>query len=96
MANLESLHRNSGDNRIVWEVTYAYNRIHRVQRGYDDDEYSHTTREQSITHIVAPTFALARAMYDHKYPTFCYYEFVSAVPLCTIDHEMSLTRGQRA
>lgn len=95
MSTLESLHRSSGDHRIVWEITYAYNYCHRVSRGYDDDVYSHTTREQQIVHIIAPTLNLAKAMFVHKYPASCAYEFVSAVPVCTIDHEMDLTRGWR-
>ena len=96
MSTLESLHRSYGDHRVVWEVTYAYNHIHRVAVGYDDDRYSHTTREQSIEHVIAPTYALVRAMFDHKNPPHTDREFVSAIPLCTINDEMYLTRGWRA
>lgn len=91
MSALEDLHRSSGDHRIVWEVLYAYDYIHRVSVGYDDDRYSHTTREQSITHIVAPTLEMAEFAFAHRLSS---YEFVSATPLCTINYEIGIA-GER-
>lgn len=93
MSTLESLHRSSGDHSIVWEIVYAYTQYHRVDDGCGDSSHSHTTREQTAIHIIAPTMALARAVYDHKYPARCDYEFVHMNPVCTIDHIMTIEKG---
>lgn len=93
MSTLESLHRSSGDHSIVWEIVYAYTMYHRAGGIENDDYVSHQTREQKTIHIIAPTMALARAVYDHKYPAQCDYQFVHINPVCTIDHIMTIEKG---
>jgi hypothetical protein len=90
MSSLESLHRSSGDHRIVWEVLYAYDYQHFVRDDYGDDRFSHYTREQEVLHIVAPTLDAAKLSFAHHRAARCGYEPVSFTPLCTLDHEVSL------
>jgi hypothetical protein len=89
MSTLESMEGGHSDYRIVWEVVYAYTHYHRVDDGCGDSRHSHTSREQRIIHIIAPTIALCRAAFDQKYPARCDYEFVHCNPLCTINHEIT-------
>lgn len=88
MSELDSLGRSSGDHRIVWEVVFGATQYTSHEHG--TVEWQTQARVQRITHIVAPTYGMARAAFDHKYPARCDYEFVSATPLCTIDYEIDV------
>ena len=91
MSALETLsHSWSGDGlRIVWEVTYAFDMQHRKETGYGDSDFSHYTRERTVTHLIAPDLEWAKRLFDRKFPASCKYEAVSFDPLCTIDHEVT-------
>jgi hypothetical protein len=97
MSTLESLGRSGGgaESRIVWEATYGYTMIHRGGGIENDDYITHRTREQRVVHLIAPTHALAKALYDLKYGSDD-HTLVDIVPICTINDEMDLTRGWRA
>jgi hypothetical protein len=97
MSTLESLARSGGgaSERIVWEAVYAYTAIHRAGGIENDDYITHKSREQMVVHLIAPTYALAKALLDLKYiRSQC--TLVSLDPVCTINDEMDLTRGGRA
>jgi hypothetical protein len=85
MSELES---NSGGERIVWEVVYGSTQYTRHESG--TVEWQTEARVQRTVHIIAPTYAMARVAFDHKYPARCDYEFVSATPLCTINYELEV------
>lgn len=85
MSTLESLHRGSGDYRIVWEILYAYDAYQR--HAHDGIEWQTKSREQSITHIIAPTLDMAKAAFALRCSS---YELVTATPLCTINYEIGV------
>ena len=88
MSELESLGRSSGDHRIVWEIVFGATQYTTHRDG--TVEWQTKSRVQRVMHIIAPTIALAQAAFDHHYPARCDYEFVSATPICTINHELVL------
>lgn len=98
MSTLDSMTGNGGPNRIVWEVLYAYDHQHRQNSDMSNADAVWWTREQRIEHIIAPTHAMARAAWDYRHPFNDYPgrrllgdEFVSAVPICTVNHEVAMT-----
>lgn len=95
MSTLDSLSRSSGsDNRIVWEVTYGYT-AHDHHESSGGGEWTTQRRAQNVVHLIAPTYALAKALYELKYG-YGDNTLAEIMPLCTINDEMDLTRGWRA
>jgi hypothetical protein len=97
MSTLESLELTVGDFRIVWEVLYATDVSHRTYDQSGDSEFSHRTREQRLTHIIAPTHSLCRAMFDHKFPARVNYQkidiWIINARLEAVQDELNLTYG---
>jgi hypothetical protein len=95
MSTLESLGRSGGgaDHRIVWEATYGY--THFQHHESEGSEWSTKSRKQTVVHLIAPTYALAKALFDLKVGQGD-ITLVDIIPLCTINDEIDLTRGWRA
>lgn len=93
MADLESLHRSSGDYRIVYQIEMG----HQVQiraGGYEgDDHVVGYDRRRKLWHVIATSQKLAEAAWQKEFGWDASNTLVSCEALITIDAEISVRRG---